>query len=145
MKSTLILALLLFALIQGVVRLVPLDVAARHKMPEMPEPGTGTWSERDGVHVALDLEASPGELLGRFDALVAKSPRTKQFAGSVNEGLITYVTRSALWGFPDFTTVAARAEGSGTRILIHGRMSFPGSDWGTNRARVERWIEALGP
>ncbi|HHB81701.1 MAG TPA: DUF1499 domain-containing protein, partial [Aliiroseovarius sp.] len=52
---------------------------------------------------------------------------------------MTFVTRSRLWGFPDYTTIAY-ADG---RITIFARLRFGRSDLGVNAARVGAWRELL--
>jgi len=62
----------------------------------------------------------------------------------VGAGRITYVTRSRLWGFPDYTTVQVIPGAAGATLALHARARFGQSDVGVNRARVERWRDALG-
>jgi hypothetical protein len=45
--------------------------------------------------------------LARLDEIALATPRTTRLAGSPDEGRITWITRSALWGFPDYTTAQA--------------------------------------
>ncbi|MFK7753098.1 MAG: DUF1499 domain-containing protein [Sedimentitalea sp.] len=59
--------------------------------------------------------------------------------GSVEDGHVTYISRSKVVGFPDYTTVV---EEDGT-LRIYARLRFGRSDLGVNRARVDRWIDAL--
>ena len=53
--------------------------------------------------------------------------------------MITYVTRSRVFGFPDYTTVRQ----AGDTLEIHGRLRFGESDMGVNAARVDGWLERL--
>ncbi|MEM9126862.1 MAG: DUF1499 domain-containing protein, partial [Pseudomonadota bacterium] len=69
------------------------------------------------------------------------SARTSVLAGSVSDGLVTYVTRSRLIGFPDYTT----AQQDGDTLRIHARLRFGRSDFGVNRNRVDTWLAALQP
>ena len=68
------------------------------------------------------------------------TPRTQHLAGTVEEGMVTYITRSLVFGFPDYTT--ARLQGD--RIEIHSRLRFGQSDMGVNAARLESWLAQLG-
>lgn len=77
--------------------------------------------------------------LRRMDALIASDPRTETLAGSVKEGMITYISRSRMMGFPDYTTMMQ----SGEDLLIYGRSRFGRRDLGVNAARVKRWVDAL--
>ena len=129
-----LLSLILLALLGfGIwVRLAPSDPARWHV-------STGDSGNRDLAGAAIrTIPARPGDMT-RLDRIIRDTPRTTPLAGSPEEGMMTYVTRSRLWGFPDYTTVEAQA-GS---IVIHGRLRFGSSDMGVNRARIEGWIAAL--
>lgn len=113
------------------VRLAPSSVARWH----VPVEG-GDASFEGGLRKVL-----PGQS-GQLAALVAimeKEPRTRRLAGSLAEGRLTFVTRSRLWGFPDYATVEARGED----LVIYSRLRFGRSDLGVNSARVARWIDGL--
>jgi uncharacterized protein (DUF1499 family) len=86
----------------------------------------------------------PQALLARFDAVARGSPRVAVVAGSVAEGHITYVQRSALVGFPDYISVRAVPVGDGAALAIWSRSRYGHSDLGVNRARIEGWLAALG-
>ncbi len=127
------------------VRLAPSDPARWHVDPAAAEPGPGRFVVKpDGGDIAGPLlDMPPREALAAFDAVARATPRTRILAGSVGEGRITYVTRSALWGFPDYTTVeAVQAEG-GSRLAIFARLRFGESDLGVNEARVRGWLDRL--
>ena len=118
--------------IVGYVRLAPSDPARWHRMPEFA-------ADADlGNGVMRRTEAGP-DGLARLAALIEASPRTRHLAGSVAEGMVTYVTRSAVIGFPDYTTIRQ----DGAALEIFGRARFGRSDLGVNRARVKGWIDAL--
>ncbi len=53
--------------------------------------------------------------------------------------MVTYITRTAVIGFPDYTTVRLR-DG---RVEIYGRARYGLSDLGVNAARIDSWLEAL--
>ncbi len=82
-------------------------------------------------------------MLTSIDRIAGETARTSRIAGSIEEGRITYVTRSAFWGFPDYTTVAAVPVDGGTSVAILGRARFGRSDLGVNRKRIEGWLDAL--
>ena len=124
-----LLALIGFALW---VRLAPSDPARWHVAPKATQ-------DRDMPGgVIRVLPGGPADL-ARLDAIIRATPRTAHLAGSLDAGMLTYVTRSALWGFPDYTTVALR-DG---HLVIHARLRFGRSDMGVNKARVGRWLDAL--
>ncbi len=122
------------------VRLAPAD-AARWHVPPVAEgpwgevvPTTGAASLRLGPEVG-----APSDLLARLDAVALATPRTTRLAGSVSEGRITWVTRSAVWGFPDYTTAEARADG----LYLQARLRFGREDMGVNAARLRDWLARL--
>jgi uncharacterized protein (DUF1499 family) len=82
---------------------------------------------------------APADLLARLDAIALATPRTIRLAGSPADGRITWVTRSLLWGFPDYTTAEARPDG----LYIHARLRFGRSDLGVNAARLQDWLGRL--
>ncbi|WP_170363311.1 DUF1499 domain-containing protein [Ruegeria arenilitoris] len=77
--------------------------------------------------------------LARLDQVARATPRTTVLAGSVDAGLITYVTRSRVFGFPDYTT----AQQEGDTLRIYGRLRFGRRDFDVNRTRVDGWLAAL--
>lgn len=113
----------------GWVRLAPDDIARWHQLPETVE---------DANFAGGVTRRVPGDL-AQLDRVIRAEPRTRVLAGSVEAGMVTYVTRSRVFGFPDYTTVAQR----GDMLDLHARLRYGRSDMGVNRARVERWLEAL--
>lgn len=153
MRGALALLVLFIAGGMAFIRLAPSDPARWHVMPEAP--GGGGWTflppgadavtpETGGARAALTiLGHSPEEVLARLDAIAMETPRTLRLAGAPGEGMITWVTRSALFGFPDYTTAAARAEGPATVLTLHARLRFGRGDLGVNAARLRDWIARL--
>jgi uncharacterized protein (DUF1499 family) len=136
---TMILGMLLLAAVgvAAFVRLAPSDPARWNTDPAAGAAGANS-------HVAkVFVPLPPAEALAAFDAAAMSEPRTRRLAGTAAEGRITYVSRSALWGFPDYTTVAAIPYGDGTSLVIHARARFGHSDLGVNAARTARWVAAL--
>ena len=112
------------------IRFAPDDVARWHAVPTVAE-------DRDfegGV-----MRSVPGALAA-LDPIIRSEPRTRVLAGSVASGIVTYITRSKVMGFPDYTTVQQR----GDTIFLYARLRYGKSDMGVNKARVERWLAALG-
>lgn len=114
------------------VRLAPSDPTVWHVEPKV----VGDKNFRNGVTRRLTVGKDG---LRRMDALIASEPRTQVLEGSVHQGMVTYVTRSRMMGFPDYTTMVQ----SGEDLLIYARSRFGRKDFGVNRQRVERWIGAL--
>ncbi len=122
------------------VRLAPTDPSAWHQ-PAYPK-GLGDFPADGGFEAVRPLNRPAAEVLAEADRVIMATPRTDRIAGSVEEGMITYVTRSALWGFPDYTTVWV-TESETPTISFHGRLRFGRSDMGVNRARIEDWLAEL--
>lgn len=122
------------------VRLAPSDPARWHT-----DPVAGVAGPNSAV-ARLRLPLPPEAALAALDAVALAGPRTVRLAGSPAEGRITWVTRSRLMGFPDYTTAAALPEGEGgSLVILFARSRFGRSDLGVNAARLDRWIAALGP
>lgn len=114
------------------VRVAPSDPSRWH----VPIRGEGDADFEGGVRRVVGGDS---DVMARLEGLILATARTRVLAGSVDEGRVTYVTRSALWGFPDYTTVELRKG----EIAILGRLRFGRSDLGVNKARVEGWLQAL--
>ena len=116
----------------GYIRLAPSDPARWHTAPQVS-------ADADLTHGVKRLVTTGPEGLGQLDAIIRSSPRTSVLAGSVEEGMVTYITRTKVIGFPDYTTVQA----DGDQLKIYGRLRFGRSDLGVNRDRVDGWLAAL--
>jgi uncharacterized protein (DUF1499 family) len=129
-------AVLLFA---AYVRLAPSNPESWHVAPDQePHDFKGSY------HETRVIAAAPMDVLDRLDTIARAWPRTRVLAGSVDEALVTYITRTKYWGFPDYTTVQVALDADDNTVLsIHARLRFGGSDGGVNRARVRRWLKAL--
>ena len=94
---------------------------------------------------APDLTLAPGaaatDWLAALDAVAMSEPRVERLAGSPATGRITWVQRSAVFGFPDYVTAEADASGR----AVWSRARYGRSDLGVNRARVERWLARPTP
>ena len=130
--------------VQAAVRLAPVDAARWHSDPGLLDADDKRETFPGGIRVVQKFDAPPREVLNQSDAIARDMPRTRIVAGNVDEGMITYETRSAFWGFPDYTTIAADvASDGGTRLRIHARLRFGSSDLGVNRRRVEAWLNRM--
>ncbi len=119
------------------VRLSPVDAAAWHVPP--PDQPPGDYPEEGAFLAVRDLGERAGEALADLDRVARGVPRTRRIAGGPETGMTTYETRSALWGFPDYTTVAA----DGPLVRIHARLRFGRGDMGVNQARVRDWMSKV--
>lgn len=120
------------------VRFAPIDPARWHA--DLGAPG---FVPDGGVLACLapvELAGDPAGALARLDAIARATPRTRPVAGSVGEGHVTWVTRSRLVGFPDFTTAQILPDRG---LCLYARQRFGEYDWGVNAQRLEDWQAAL--
>jgi len=95
------------------------------------------------TRVSCLRSGDPIALLAKLDGIALATPRTIRLSGSAETGRITWTTRSLVWGFPDFTTVAATAVPEGTRLDILARQRFGSDDMGVNAKRLAAWMQKL--
>lgn len=126
------------------VRLAPSDSARWHlALPADGPPDCAVQPATGSARFACTYADPPEALLARLDAIALATPRTLRLAGDPASGRITYVTRSALWGFPDYTTAQATPTPDGTRLDLHACLRFGSSDMGVNAARLGQWSKSL--
>jgi len=128
------------------VRLAPIDPRVANIDPETVETPNypGHILLRPGGDIAPKTYPMPPEALAaRMEAIILATPRTERLDGSLIDGQATYVTRSALWGFPDIASVKVVDVQGGSALRIFSRLCFGMADLGVNRARVERWLDQL--
>ncbi|WP_158968045.1 DUF1499 domain-containing protein [Chachezhania sediminis] len=116
----------------GYIRLAPSDVSL------WDEPLDISQDEDLPGGVKRVVETGP-DGLAKLDAVAMATARTTRLAGSVAAGRITWITRTKVIGFPDYTT----AQQDGDKLMIYGRLRFGKSDLGVNRARVDGWIDRI--
>ncbi|MEM7318550.1 MAG: DUF1499 domain-containing protein [Pseudomonadota bacterium] len=114
------------------IRFSPSDPARWHQLVD-------AEADQDMAGGAIRIVNSGADGLDRLDIVARKTGRTNVLAGSVDEGMITYVTRSKWLGFPDYTT----ATQDGDMLRLYGRLRFGRSDFGVNRQRLETWVQAI--
>lgn len=121
------------------VRLAPINPAQVHQPLASRPPGD--YPAAGGFTAVRRITAPAPHVLTTLEQRALTTPRTRLIAGSVDSGMMTFVTRSLVVGFPDYTTVQV----DGDILTIHGRLRFGQSDMGVNRARVQGWLDTLGP
>lgn len=140
--------ILAVAAVAAAIRLAPLDAAAWHRATETLIPAEAaevadpTPMPR-GAYARRALPGSPAAVLERLYRVAMATPRTRRLAGSAADGRITWVTRSAFWGFPDITTASAATGAGGTILTLAARQRFGVNDAGVNAARLRVWLAAL--
>ncbi len=146
MKTLTIIALVAvigLAGLQAWMRLAPLEPETFHTAITPPEAGTGQWTGTNSHTEVFDTDRALADAFALLDETILATPRTTRIAGDLGSGRITYVTRSAFWGFPDYTTVEVVPEAEGSRISVYARARYGRSDLGVNAARVADWIAAV--
>ncbi len=118
--------------VMGFIRLSPSDPAVWNVPPSVS-------GDQDLPGGAKRLVDTGPDGLARLVPIALATPRTEVLAGSVESGLMTFVTRSLVMGFPDYTT----AQQDGDTLKLYARLRFGRSDFGVNRARLQKWIDAL--
>jgi hypothetical protein len=119
------------------IRFAPNDPARWHVDPvAVPDPTQPMFARADRVL------PDPPEVVAVRLAQVAAADGADVLAGG---GLhTTWVSRTRLMRYPDFTSVRLEPAEGGTRLVAFARSRFGGNDWGVNRARLDRWLAALG-
>lgn len=122
------------------VRLAPIEPARWHVQAEGQKMGK-TQAANSYIWRA-SVEDDGAETLAKLDRAIMQTPRTEVVAGSLAEGQITYVTRTKLMGYPDFTTIGVY--GADPRYVeVYGRSRFGRSDLGVNAKRVNGWLAQI--
>jgi len=126
-------------------RFAPDDVALAHTSSYPQEPGD--FPRKGGFGATRRITTTPEGILKALDQVALATPRTQRLAGDVDAGIITYVTRSAVFGFPDYTTaeITTSIADVGPLLQINGRQRFGIEDLGVNEARIKDWLGQLGP
>ena len=129
-------ALLAFLAMVIYFRSAAVDPDAWHVQPPVAEAGDYTSPNT----FAAVREGVPEDSLVRLEAVALASARTVRLAGGAEQGLVTFISRSAVFGFPDFTT-ATIEDG---KLTVWGRAKFGDGDLGVNQTRILEWLEAIG-
>lgn len=131
MKFALLIFVIIVVFVAIYIRVAPHSVDRWHRIAPQPE------SRNLPGGAIVVLEGVGPDTLAQIDARAMATPRTTRLAGSVEDGLITYMTRSRIMGFPDYTTLRL----TGDRLEAHARLRFGRKDFGVNRARLRQWLQ----
>lgn len=143
-----IIALIVFAVAMSLVfiRLSPVDTARFHTSAE-PQP-IGDYEGSTGFRVVREITDTPINVMGELNRIILETPRTRRVAGDLGTDLITYETRSAIIGFPDYATISFiepdTVGNDSVLISIDSRLRFGAYDLGVNKRKVVAWLDALG-
>ena len=125
------------------VRIAPHDATAQHLVPPIGATHDAPVIMEGSAVFAQVFTSPPADILAQLNRIALAAPRTRVLAGSVEEGMITYVTRSRVFGFPDYTTLHVTADAQGSRATLYGRQRFGKLDFGVNSARIQGWLGAV--
>lgn len=143
MINTAISVLLILASGLLYIRLVPHDMAlVEAELPAGAAPGAPVIGANSALFVA-EFAAPPEVLLADLANVAAQTPRTRLLSGDAVGPRVTYVTRSLIIGFPDYTTAIVTPTPQGSRLTLFARARFGRSDLGVNAARARAWIGTL--
>ncbi len=110
------------------------------------EPGPCTDQIRplpNGARVVCLLQGEPEEILAKLSLIATAYPRTFILAGAPREGRMTWVSRTRIMGYPDYTTAEVTVTPSGVVLRIFARQRFGRGDWGVNAGRLKAWLSGL--
>ena len=134
-----LLAFCLFVLVA--LRFVPADGEPFHEDPAQADRQRSEFRligrEAPRYHVDADT------LLEAFSSIARSRWNVFLVEGSVDEGMMTFVSRSTVFGFRDYITVKATDEAGGAKLSIISRPRFNVYDWGVNKKRLSRWLGEL--
>ena len=120
------------------VRLAPVDPARWHA--DLTDPGAVPPFKAGFCPEAGARTVFAPEDVARLHAIALATPRTAVLAGSPETGHVTYITRSRLMAYPDFTTVQV-VDG---RLCAIAQQGMGREDFGVNAARLGGWLQELG-
>ncbi|TVP69023.1 MAG: DUF1499 domain-containing protein [Rhodobacteraceae bacterium] len=145
-KFVALLAVALALVFMAYIRFAPSDPARWHEDPRLvarpASPNFHLIRMVGGDAMPRVYQMTPDALAARLHA-VALADGATLLAGSVEAMHMTYLTRTRIMGFPDYTSVLIENTGEGAMLLGFARARFGYSDMGANRARLERWQAAL--
>ena len=125
------------------IRLAPIDLRDIHTQSLARAPGD--YPSKGGFIAVREITDTRTNLSGAINRVILKTPRTRRVAGDLGTELMTYQTRSAVFGLPDYATVSFASDSeAGTLMIIKSHLVYGVSDIGVNEKRVKGWLEELG-
>lgn len=123
------------------LRLTPVDVDDFHIDPSEPEKRISKF--RLIGREAPRYPASADQALEAFAKIATGDFNVQRVRGNVDEGMMTFMARSHVFGFRDFITVKSVDEPEGAKLSIYARPRANVYDWGVNKKRLDRWMAKL--
>lgn len=139
-----LLYILAIAAVLGILwaRYAPIDRDAWHMDPAEADPPKAAGVRligREAPRYPADIDT----VLATFQTIALEEPRTRLLEGNMDEGMMTYVARSKVFGFPDIITIKAVSEGAQTKLAVISRARISGYDYGVNGKRLDRWLQEM--
>lgn len=147
------------------IRMLDHDAERWHVDPvTAPKPSTpNSYRAGDGPAALFDRDVpvypvDAATLSAAWDRMIQEQLRIEVLADDrlsgeesnrVMEGIVTYVQRSAVFGFPDYISVRFVSAGKSddgqlsSTLVVFSRSRLGQSDLGVNGKRVNAWLDAL--
>ncbi len=142
-------AIAFFAGSIAIVRTLSHDVEQWHVDPQTaPDPSTPNWHRvlPGGENPAPVFDVPATDLASAFDRVVGEQSSIELLKDDRSSGgPVTWVQRSALFGFPDYISVSFLSldDDAKSTLAIFSRARIGKSDLGVNEKRVTAWLTAL--
>lgn len=139
-----VLFLVLILVLAGIVwvRFAPIDRDAWHV-----DPGEADVPAGSGLRfIGREAPRYPAEtevVLANFAQIAEDEPNTRYLEGDLDEGMMTFVTRSKVLGLPEIITVKAVSEGRLTKLSIVSRARYGISGARRGGERLDRWLQEM--
>lgn len=127
----------LVGLLAVIGRTLPVSAGRFHRIPD--DAAEADRQEAGGFEAVRRLIVPGAEAMVAVNEVIRATPRTVRLGGSAAAGHLSYVTRSAAFGFPDVTNVWV----AGEMLHIAGHLRIGRSDLGVNRVRILAWLEQI--
>lgn len=140
------------ALAAVLVRRLDHDADVWHVDPlTAPTPSTPNSYRVAPADAAIDADSvSPifprpvDEVAAAFDRIAIGAGNVEVVAGSADDGFVTYVQSSTLFGFPDYISVRfIEVDATTSTLSVFSRSRLGQSDLGVNKKRVTSWLDQL--
>ncbi|MEJ6398136.1 DUF1499 domain-containing protein [Yoonia sp. 208BN28-4] len=121
------------------IRFVPAN-AEKWTSPDVAlMPSGDTDGERSFIAVR---RVESDDMLDRLTSVALATPRTQLLSDGSGQWT-TFVTRTRIMGYPDYTSARVYDLGGQPHLQIYARARFGKLDMGVNKARVQDWLTRL--
>lgn len=126
------------------IRFAPSSVAKWHVAPNIAT-SSGKPNEYQLVgNKAVTFDLSASNLSKIVHEYVENQPNITKLEETPEKGLLTFIQRSKIMGYPDYITISILPISENqAQLEILSRSRFGYSDLGTNRKRVDMWVMGI--